>query len=284
MFGGNGLRVGKMKSLFDIYRSVKYLSIKHDSYFQVYEELFAQYVGKPITFVEIGVLNGGSLFMWRDYFGPQANIIGIDLNPAAKKWENEGFKIYIGSQSDPAFWDQFYREVGSVDIVLDDGGHTNNQQIVTVDKSVPFVNDGGLIVVEDTHTSYFQEFGNPGRFSFISFAKRLVDSVNSRFPSVNDVKNKYGNKIYSIAFYESIVCFHVNSKKCFVSSPVDNKGISNNALDFRYRSSLLQRILFKARHELNKVPLLCHVSNPILSWLICMVFKSESVKMKRLFR
>ncbi len=69
------------------YRNSKYLSIKHSSYFQVYEELLSKYRNKKITFVEIGVFNGGSLFMWRSYFGPEARIIGIDFNPEAKKWE-----------------------------------------------------------------------------------------------------------------------------------------------------------------------------------------------------
>ena len=62
-----------------------YKSIKHSSYFEVYDELFSKYRNKEITFVEIGVLNGGSLFMWRNFFGSRAKIIGIDLNPVAKK-------------------------------------------------------------------------------------------------------------------------------------------------------------------------------------------------------
>ena len=87
--------------------------------------------GKKITFVEIGVLSGGSLFMWKDYFGKDARIIGVELNPDAKKFEKEGFEIFIGNQSDENFWKDFFDKVGEVDIVLDDGGHTNFQQIVT---------------------------------------------------------------------------------------------------------------------------------------------------------
>ena len=73
--------------IFQIYKNLKYPSVKIDSYFQVYEEIFKNYIGKKITFVEVGVLAGGSLFMWKDYFGKNARIIGIDLNPEAKKWE-----------------------------------------------------------------------------------------------------------------------------------------------------------------------------------------------------
>ena len=53
-------------------------TFKHTTYFHVYEELFAKYRGKPVTFVEVGILDGGSLFMWRKFFGQSARIIGID--------------------------------------------------------------------------------------------------------------------------------------------------------------------------------------------------------------
>ena len=53
--------------LFKIYKNLKHVSLKCDTYFQTYEEIFKSYVGKKITFVEIGVLHGGSLFMWKEY-------------------------------------------------------------------------------------------------------------------------------------------------------------------------------------------------------------------------
>ena len=72
---------------FNAYLKSPYLSTKHSTYFRVYDELFRRYKDKKFTFVEIGILGGGSLFMWREFFGPNARIIGIDLNPNAKKWE-----------------------------------------------------------------------------------------------------------------------------------------------------------------------------------------------------
>ena len=99
-------------------------SFKHTTYFPVYDVLLQRYQNTPITFVEIGVLNGGSLFMWRKFFGDSARIIGIDLNPEAKKWEEHGFEIFIGSQEDPTFWAEFCESVEEIDVVLDDGGHT----------------------------------------------------------------------------------------------------------------------------------------------------------------
>ena len=49
--------------------------------------------------------------MWKEYFGEQARIIGIDLNPEAKRLEHEGFEIFIGSQSDKNFWSSFFNKV-----------------------------------------------------------------------------------------------------------------------------------------------------------------------------
>lgn len=144
---------------YQAYINSPYRSVKHSTYFAVYDELFTPFKGKPITFVEIGVLGGGSLFMWRDFFGSNARIIGIDLNPEALRWKDEGFEIFIGNQKDASFWDEFSSMIPSIDILLDDGGHTYEQQIITVERGLDLINDGGLLVVEDTHTSYMGGFG-----------------------------------------------------------------------------------------------------------------------------
>ena len=222
----------------DIYKCYKkspYLSNKHSSYFQVYAELLEQYRNEPITFIEVGVLNGGSLFMWREYFGAKARIIGIEFNPLAKRWESDGFEIFIGSQSDGLFWDEVFNKIGDVDIVLDDGGHTYEQQIITAHKCVPHIKDGGLLIVEDTHTSYFKDFGYPSKYSFIEWTKMLIDNINSRFPSVEASALPYKNSIYSISIFESIVSFKIQRDKCFESAPTTNGGTSLNAKDFRHQ-------------------------------------------------
>lgn len=224
----------------DVYKSYKkspYSSTKHSSYFQVYGELLEPYRNRKITFVEIGILNGGSLFMWRDYFGPDARIIGIELNPLAKKWEKDGFEIYIGSQSDPDFWRKFFEAVGPVDIVLDDGGHTFEQQIVTTHCCIPHIRDDGLMIVEDTHTSYFKDWGYPSPYTFVEWAKKLADNINCRFPSVKVSSLPYKNSIFSVTIFESIVSFKIDRSKCFESFPTSNGGISSDAQDYRHANT-----------------------------------------------
>jgi Methyltransferase domain len=243
-------------TLRDIFDSGKYLSMKLDNYFSVYEQLFNKYIGKPIVFVEIGVLNGGSLFMWRDYFGKDARIIGVDLNPATKKWEAHGFEIFIGSQSDPSFWEEFFQKVGDVDVILDDGGHTNEQQIVTSVATFGHIRDGGLLVVEDTHASYYTEFGNPSPYSFVNFGKRVVDGVNSRFPSVPAVKNTFHEVVHSVQFFQSFVVFVIDRSQCLPSQVVRNNGESSSAKDFRYEGTLRESTNYYKGRLANAAPLL----------------------------
>ncbi len=229
-------------ALREIYDNTPYLSLKHTSYFHVYETLLSRFVGQQFTFVEIGVLNGGSLAMWRRYFGPQARIVGIDMNPAALRWQDAGFEIFIGDQADPAFWDGLRNLLGPVDVLLDDGGHTNVQQITTVGHALPLVRDGGLVIVEDVHCSYFTEFGNPSGDSFISFAKRLVDQVNARYPHLPRSSPDWSGTVASIRFFESIVAFDVDRRLCFTSAPTSNRGESVQAKDFRYEAGWEARL------------------------------------------
>jgi hypothetical protein len=249
--------------LTDIFQRGKYFSTKHDTYFPVYERVFERFIGKGITFVEVGVLDGGSLFMWRDYF-QNARVIGIDFNPAVEKWRAHGFEIFVGDQSSPAFWDNFYRQVGPIDVLLDDGGHTNYQQIVTADYAVRNVRDGGVLLVEDIHSSYMKSFGNPSRYSFINFAKHVVDALNSRFPEIAGTpSNDYARRVYSTEFYESIVVCNIDSSLCKVPQLVSNTGEMSHTEDARWQGTAIdsaRKALVRPIQLLKRNPLLRRMS------------------------
>jgi hypothetical protein len=192
------------------------------------------YVGKPITLVEIGVQGGGSLFFWRDFLGKQAQIIGIDLDPSASALEQHGFKIFIGDQSLPSFWSAFYEAVGPIDILIDDGGHSNKQQIITLMSSLDYIKDGGVILIEDTHASYMKIFGNPSPTSLMCFSKQIVDCINGRSPNVSTAKfNSIARQIHSAEFFESIVAFKINRSLCKVPINVESQGLANAITDLR---------------------------------------------------
>jgi len=209
---------------FDLFNKSPIKSIKHTTYFSVYDDLFNKFKDKKVVFVEVGVFQGGSLFMWREYFGKQARIIGIDINPGAKKWEKDGFEIFIGSQSDSKFWEIFFNTIGEVDIILDDGGHTFEQQIITAESVLHNIKDGGMLVVEDTHTSYMVDYGGASNVSFISYAKNMIDGINYRYEHFKN-KKIHNKNVFSMQFFESFVVFNINKKLSSIESIwIENNG------------------------------------------------------------
>lgn len=236
---------------FKSFKNSKFYCSKHKNYFQIYDDLFSAYRNKKITFIDIGVFSGGSLFMWKEFFGKKARIIGVELNPVAKKFEKYGFEIFIGDQSNSEFWKKFFKKVGKVDIVLDDGGHTNYQQIKTTNSCIPYINDGGLMVVEDTHASYIKKkFYNPSKYSFINYNKKLIDDINYRFPGLNNFNYSLNKFVYSIQNFESIVAFKINRRLCKKNQPIDNKKQNIEPIEFRAKLNE-KSTLYKVKKILN---------------------------------
>lgn len=62
--------------------------------------------------IEIDVMVGGSLAMWKEYFGSDSRIIGIDINPECKVHEGECIDVFIGRHADPATYRAFPSEEG----------------------------------------------------------------------------------------------------------------------------------------------------------------------------
>ena len=240
-------------NLKNLFLNSQNFSFKWEKYFDVYEEYFSKFKDKNITFVEIGVYNGGSLKIWKNYFGPKSRIIGIDINPDCKKFEDDGIEIHIGNQSDPMFWENFFNKVGNVDVILDDGGHTNLDQIMTTVKCVDKINDGGILMVEDTLTSYIKEYNSKPSFSFINFAKKIIDDVNytAGILEFKNKDNKYFFKfslnkyIYSTHFYESIVIFNIDRKKTYINRIIKNDGLDHKIQDLTWSGNELNIKKFK---------------------------------------
>jgi len=233
-----------MSELLNLFKDSENFSSKHFKYFDVYEGLLRKFRNKDITFVEIGVQNGGSLEVWKKYFSKKSRIIGIDLNPQCKKFQKDNVEIYIGSQSDQSFWKSFFDKVGPVDIVLDDGGHTNIQQIMTTINCIPNINNDGMLIVEDVHASYLKKFNNPSNHSFINFAKKEIDDINSTFPGLPKRKFSLSKYVYSLEFFESIVAFKIDQTKCIENYMIKNAGKFHNIEDYRhYKKSTLSALL-----------------------------------------
>ena len=145
-----------MTKLVDLFWQLEKPSTKWSGYFDVYERHVGKFVGKAPRILEIGVYHGGSLELWHKYFGEGTKVVAIDIDPKVKEYKYDyDVKIVLGDQADRNFWRKFFDEHGDFDIIIDDGGHTMPQQIVTLEECFHHLNDGGVLVVEDTHTSYW---------------------------------------------------------------------------------------------------------------------------------
>lgn len=100
--------------------------------------------------------------------------------------------LYHSSRSHYHFIDQsnkedlhaFASQIGPFDIILDDGGHTMDQQINSLNALFPYLKAGGLYIIEDLHTSYWEVYGGSGNIekandgTAVGFLKDLIDHVN----------------------------------------------------------------------------------------------------------
>jgi len=164
---------------------------------------------RPLRLLEIGVAQGGSLQLWRKFFGSDAAIWGIDKNPACALAAGNHAEVRIGSQADPGFLRDVVAEMGGVDVVLDDGSHRASHQRASFKVLFPMLSDGGLYGVEDLHTSYWWSFEGGYRVpgTFVEVAKHLVDGMNGwyhRWPAPR-IDRAAKTEIESITFYDSMV-------------------------------------------------------------------------------
>ena len=206
---------------------------KWTCYFNVYDRYFEKYRGKELVILEIGVSQGGSLSMWKKYFGEGAKIYGIDINPKCKELEEEGITIFIGSQEDRNFLKTVKTQIPKIDILLDDGGHTMKQQIVTFEEMFSHVKGDGVYICEDCHTSYWPVYGGGylRRGTFIEYSKKLIDKLNAWHYNKMNVDD-FTRTVKSISFYDSMVVF----EKCTMEEPKsistgnDSFEVSQNAV------------------------------------------------------
>jgi len=117
---------------------------KWNHYFEIYDRHFSRFRGTAVHVVEFGFSQGGSLQMWKKYFGPKAKIFGVDINPHCKKLEEAQVEIFIGDQEDRKFLKSLVERIPKIDILIDDGGHTMAQQINTYEELFPYIEENGI--------------------------------------------------------------------------------------------------------------------------------------------
>ncbi|MDJ0632873.1 MAG: tetratricopeptide repeat protein [Xenococcaceae cyanobacterium MO_188.B29] len=178
-------------------------------YFEIYDRHFSQFRNQDVYVLEIGVNQGGSLQMWKDYFGTNAKIYGVDINYRCKDFEEEGIKIFIGSQEDRSFLKSLKSQLPRIDILIDDGGHTMKQQIITFEELFPHISENGVYLCEDLHTSYWANYGGGYRNqnSFIEYSKNFIDRLNAWHSKEKQRLrvDDFTSSAYSMHYYDSVL-------------------------------------------------------------------------------
>jgi hypothetical protein len=182
-------------------------------YLEIYERHFAPYRNTAVKMLEIGVFKGGSLELWRNYFGDTATIFGIDINPRCADYVTAPNQVRIGSQDDTGFLEKVALEMGIPDIVLDDGSHIGRHQRKSFDILFPLLKPGALYVIEDLHTSYWPgSLGGGEKFhggyrrenTAIGHIKQMIDDMHAWYHS-SPVTTPAKTEIGAIHIYDSIV-------------------------------------------------------------------------------
>jgi hypothetical protein len=174
---------------------------KWDHYFDVYDRHFGRFRGQVVRVLEIGIYSGGSLEMWRDYFGPRCEVYGVDIEPGCKAYETDSIKVFIGNQGDRNFWKRFKNEVADVDIVIDDGSHLPEQQITTFEELFPYLQPGGVFLCEDvcgtlnTFASYLYGFAHHLN------ASEIIQDLNNEQRHLVSRTTPLQSAVRSIHFY-----------------------------------------------------------------------------------
>jgi O-methyltransferase len=230
------------------YNNRKNIIHKWTHYFDVYHRHFQKYIGKECVILEIGVSQGGSLQMWKHYFGEKARIYGIDIMPECKQFEEDQIDILIGSQSDREFLREVKAIIPKIDILIDDGGHRMEQQRTTFEELFDHITDNGIYLCEDTHTSYWEDFGGGYHKSesFIEYIKLLIDQLNAwHIYNQDNLVTNFTRTAQSIHFYDSIVVIEKSPRK-----PLLVLKTGNNFAFANYKTTETDLFLFDLKLKL----------------------------------
>ena len=206
------------------------------NYTEYYEQYFEAIRDKELNVVEIGILRhparpyeGASLLLWRDYF-ENSIIHGIDINDH-RSMEQQRIKIHIADQGDRTQLDNVFNGIGNSDIIIDDGSHINGHVIKSFEFLFPRLKTGGIYIIEDTQTSYWEEYGGTSTDfnragTIYHYFKSLIDCLNNVEFIIGDYKKSYFDKhIIGMHFYHNMIFIYKG----------DNNELSNKVRNNQFK-------------------------------------------------
>jgi hypothetical protein len=193
-------------------------------YLPIYDAILGSLREKPIRMLEIGVARGGSMEMWRRYLHPDSTIVGLDIEPSCRQFEDPSRNMYvrIGKQQDLGVMLSVVKEHGPFDVILDDGSHITSDMIESFRYLfLHGLSAGGVYLAEDMHTNYWTGYRDT-KMSFVDFAKGLVDLMHVHYETAMEREFRFGSEerrpslvvpllttlLEKVEFYDSIAVFH----------------------------------------------------------------------------
>ncbi len=244
--------------------------LKIDHFFDVYEKHFSRFRNTRMRILEIGINEGGSMLLWRNYFGADCEIHGLDINPNARNVVADDVFVHIGSQDDEEFLLSIVRQHGPFDIVIDDGSHFMDHQIRSFETLYPTMTERGVYVCEDAFTSYWREYSGKvgGANTFIEYAKGLVDELHAYWATDDNMEpTPFTNSTEGIYFYSGAVVFErapVEPPKCVARhkdivnvsriSELREKEVKRMERESRNDRTLMRRLRSRLRRLLKRSP------------------------------
>lgn len=192
-------------------------SVYHN-YTEAYSVYFAPLKDTPVKFLEIGIYKGASVKLWENYF-KKGELHFIDITLGNVEYFSKTAQYHLVNQESPRELEAFVQKVGGdFDIIIDDGGHTMQQQITSFKSLFPHVKSGGVYVIEDLHTSYWRNWPEAkASQTTIAYLKSLIDDLNyvgqktTRASHINISASNlpdltyFKEHIHSMHFYDSLV-------------------------------------------------------------------------------
>jgi len=157
---------------------------KHN-FTSAYDEVFNNIRFNIRSVLEIGILKGSSIRMWRDYF-TNAEIYGIDIHQEYVNGVRDEDRIIAFKGDQSKSLRNIIENIGEFDIIIDDGSHQVNHQLFTFGDLFDKVKPGGFYIIEDLHTSLNSNYTDKcGGYEF-STLKVLYD-----YEKTNKWKSKF---------------------------------------------------------------------------------------------
>jgi hypothetical protein len=150
--------------------------------------------------------------MWRKYFGEDAIIFGIDIDPECEKYNGLAGQVRIGSQADEKFLSAVVAEMGGIDVVLDDGSHRMEHIVSSLRILFPKLNNSGIYLIEDLHTAYWHNYsgGFHKKSNFFNKIRDLIDDMHHWYHGVGLKEKLISDSCSAIHIHDSIVVLEKN--------------------------------------------------------------------------